>query len=58
MNLAPGFEESYSGGDRSLDDFSGAEEYLDPMNEGSGEGGGADGNNKGRISFSAHVVCF
>ena len=48
-----GFAEGFSG-DQSLDAYSGAEDYLDPMNDGADGGGGdsgADGNNKGRSIF-------
>ena len=39
-------------GDRSLDEFASADDYLDPVNDGaSGAGGETDGNNKGKIEF-------
>ena len=51
------FAEAYSGGDRSMDDYSGAEDYMDQINDegGSGEAGGADGNNKGK-DLGTHSV--
>ena len=38
------YVESYSGGDRSMDVYSEAEDYMDPINEGGGSG--ETGNNK------------